>query len=296
MAFANNDGVKFGNITGTYNSATGTLTLRSSDATATISQFQEALRAVTYVDRNSANAILGIRSVTFRVSDGTLTSNAVTSYVTVTNPKTDVVVTSSIASSVFGQAVTVTATIGVARPGSGIPSATTANVTFLDGNTVIQGTVTYSVANGKLLATITTSSLTPGYHSIGAIYSGDAKFQGSSSPALKQTVFHAGTATKLATSATTTRQGQSITLKATISAVGLGSGTPSVGTGTAEVTFLDGKNLIVGIVSYNIVNGQLVATLTTTSLTKGIHTITAAYSRDAFFLDSKSTPIKLTIA
>ena len=296
LAFANNDGVKFGNITGTYNSTAGTLILRSPGATATISQFQEALRAVTYVDRNTANPILGIRPVTFRVSDGTLTSNSVKSYVTVANPNTSVVVTSSIASSVFGQAVTITATIGVARPGSGIPSAGTANVTFLDGNNVIQGTVTYGLANGKLLATITTTSLTPGYHAISAVYSGDANFQGSSSPALKQTVFHAGTATKLAATATTTRQGQSITLKATISAVGQGSGIPSAGTGTAAVTFLDGKNLIVGIVAYNIVNGQLVATLTTSNLTKGIHTITAAYSRDAFFLDSKSTPIKLTIA
>ncbi|KAF9123890.1 hypothetical protein BGX30_001209 [Mortierella sp. GBA39] len=42
-----NDGSTMGNITGSYNAATGTLTLTSSGATATIAQWQQALRSVS---------------------------------------------------------------------------------------------------------------------------------------------------------------------------------------------------------------------------------------------------------
>lgn len=49
LAFTNN-GSTMGNITASYNSGTGVLTLTSSGATATLAQWQAALRAVTYSD------------------------------------------------------------------------------------------------------------------------------------------------------------------------------------------------------------------------------------------------------
>jgi Ca2+-binding RTX toxin-like protein len=69
-----------GNITGSFNA--GTLTLMSPDATATVAQFQAALRLVTYVNTSSNPSTL-TRSVVYQVSDGSVLSNAVTSTITV---------------------------------------------------------------------------------------------------------------------------------------------------------------------------------------------------------------------
>src|SRR5262249_47290072 len=80
LAFVGNAAT--GNITGSFDSETGILTLTSAGATATVAQFQAALRLVTY--RNiSSNPSTFARSVDYQVSDGSLTSNIVTSLVTI---------------------------------------------------------------------------------------------------------------------------------------------------------------------------------------------------------------------
>ena len=56
-------------------------------------------------------------------------------------------------------------------------------MTFKDGTTVL-GTKTLS--SGR--ATLTTSILAVGWHSITAVYGGNANFTGSTSPALIQTI------------------------------------------------------------------------------------------------------------
>jgi hypothetical protein len=87
-------------------------------------------------------------------------------------------VASSLNPSTFGKLVTFTATVKAAT--SGTPTGT---VTFMDGTTVLgMGTL----SGGK--ATFATSGLTKGMHSIAAVYGGDGKFTGSTSPVLKQTV------------------------------------------------------------------------------------------------------------
>ncbi len=58
-----------GNIAGSYNAASGVLTLSSAGATATLAQWQAALRSVVY-DNASATPIIGARAVGFDVSDG----------------------------------------------------------------------------------------------------------------------------------------------------------------------------------------------------------------------------------
>lgn len=69
-----------GNITASYNSTIGTLTLTSAGATATVVQFQNALRSVCYKN-SSLNPTTTARVVEFRANDGSNTSNVLTSNV-----------------------------------------------------------------------------------------------------------------------------------------------------------------------------------------------------------------------
>ena len=80
----------------------------------------------------------------------------------------------SATSPVYGQQVTLTATVAVISPSTGTPSGGT--VTFMDGSTVL-GTATL----GAGTATLTTTALAVGPHSLSAVYSGTgAAFAGSS--------------------------------------------------------------------------------------------------------------------
>ena len=74
-----------GNITGSFNPTTGTLTLTSAGSTATVSQFQAALRLVTYRNTNGNPSLLS-RSIAYQVSDGSNLSNVLTSTVNVALP------------------------------------------------------------------------------------------------------------------------------------------------------------------------------------------------------------------
>jgi len=71
-----------GNITSSYDSATGTLTLDSAGQTATLAQFQNALRAVSYSNTSQVPTSTP-RKVEFQVNDGTITSNLLTSTITI---------------------------------------------------------------------------------------------------------------------------------------------------------------------------------------------------------------------
>jgi hypothetical protein len=66
LGFTNQNG-----ITGSYNSGTGLLTL---SGTATLAQYQAALRSVTYFDGNVSPTV-GARTVTFSVNDGFANNN-----------------------------------------------------------------------------------------------------------------------------------------------------------------------------------------------------------------------------
>ncbi|WP_205756393.1 DUF4347 domain-containing protein, partial [Aeromonas veronii] len=81
LAFTNN-GSTMGNISASYNSGTGVLTLSSAGATATLAQWQAALRAVTYAN-SSENPNTSARTVSFTVNDGTDASSASTKIVSV---------------------------------------------------------------------------------------------------------------------------------------------------------------------------------------------------------------------
>lgn len=78
-----NDSLTMGNISGSYNSATGVLTLTSSGATATQAEWQAALRAVTYANTSDKPSTTQ-RSVEFVVNNGAPDSNVVTSTINIT--------------------------------------------------------------------------------------------------------------------------------------------------------------------------------------------------------------------
>jgi len=83
LGFTNDNTSLYGDIAGSWNAATGTLTLISASGTATQAQFQQALRAVTFTNL-SDTPVAATRTVSFMVNDGSLDSNAVTREVTIT--------------------------------------------------------------------------------------------------------------------------------------------------------------------------------------------------------------------
>ena len=135
--------------------------------------------------------------------------------------------------------------------------------------TAISGTPSYSTAAGTTPGTysITVTGLTSANYSI-AFLPGTL------------TVTAASTTTTLVASPSSTQYGDPVTLTATVT---------SGATGT--VSFYDGSVLLgTGAVS----NG--IATLTTTTLVAGTHTITAVYNGDATYASSQSAPATVTVA
>jgi hypothetical protein len=195
------------------------------------------------------------------------TGNTATASLTVVKADTSTAVTSSVNPSVFGQAVTFTATLSAVAPGAGTATGT---VTFLDGGSPI-GTGTLSGG----VATFTTTALSVGSHTITTSYGGDTNFNGSTGTLASnpQIVNKTDTATAIASSANPSVFGQSVTFTATVSPVA-----PGAGTATGTVMFLDGGTPIgTGTLSGGVAN------LVTSALATGNHTITTSYGGDGNF-------------
>ena len=172
---------------------------------------------------------------------------------------------SSLNPSTFGASVTFTATL---------PVDATGVVTFLDGATSLgTGTITNGVA------TLTTTSLAGGTHSITAQYGGDVNYNSAVSTPVSQVVNMTSSTVALASSLNPSTFGASVTLTATVT---------SGATGT--VTFDDGAT---SLGTGNISSG--VATLTTSLLTGGTHSITAQYGGDSNYNGSVSTAVSQVV-
>ncbi len=193
------------------------------------------------------------------------TSSAQT--LTINTPASATVSLSVPATATVGTSVTFTATV------SGSGGTPTGTVIFMDGATTLGSVM---LTNGS--ASYSTSSLVIGSHSITADYGGDGVFGAASSSAQKLTINGYTAAVALAASPATTHPGQTVTLTATVTA-STGTATP-----TGSVTFLDGTT---SIGSMNLASGK--ATLTTTKLALGSHSITASYSGDSNFAAATST-------
>jgi hypothetical protein len=182
-------------------------------------------------------------------------------------------VTSSANPSAYGQLVTFTATVAPVAPGSGSPTGT---VTFLDGGSPIG---TGSVSGG--VATFATSTLSAGDHTITTSYGGDSNFNGSTGSLTgnPQVVNPSDSTTDVTTTVNPSVFGQSVTFTATVAPVAPGSGSPS-----GTVNFLDGGTPI----GSGTLSGGI-ATLTTSALTVGDHTITTDYAGDGNFNGSSGS-------
>ncbi len=187
-------------------------------------------------------------------------------------PATVTTVSSSTNPSMAGQQLTFTAVV-TAQGFAGTPTGT---VTFtIDGQ--VQSPVSLSVSGGNDEAQFVTSTLTAGAHSVTAAYSGDANVSPSSGSLPTQTVNAPNlptTTTSLASSVNPSRVGQQVTFTAVVTAQGF-QGMP---TGTVTFTF-DGQAQTP--VPLSIVGGMDEAQFTTSTLTAGPHSVTAAYDGDS---------------
>jgi hypothetical protein len=186
----------------------------------------------------------------------------------------------SVDPSTYGQKVTFTATVAPVVTGSTKP---TGSVQFLDGTTVL-ATVTLSTA-GKATYTTTAFALAVGGDSITAVYSGNTKFETSTSAILTQTVKADPAAISVKTSDATTVFGQSVTFTAIVASTSPGSGTP-----TGTVTFYDGST---PLMQETLSSGR--ATYSTSGLPLGSNSITVVYSGDGNYVGGTSTAISQTV-
>jgi Bacterial Ig-like domain (group 3)/Pro-kumamolisin, activation domain len=216
-------------------------------------------------------ANLGSNTVTFHSTDkaGNVETSKTVSFTI--KGATTTSVSSSKNPSVLGSPVTFTATV------TSTVGTATGTVTFKNGATTLG---TGSLVAGK--ATLTTSALTPGSHSITAVYGGGADFLASTSPVLTQTVL-AVTSTSVIASANPSVFGQTVTFTATVTSV-------TAGTITGSVTFKDG----ISVLGSGVISGGK-AKFSTSALAVGSHSITGVYSGNAAYATSTSSTLSHTV-
>ena len=176
-------------------------------------------------------------------------------------------------SSVYGQTVGLTATVGSA---SGTPDGA---VNFYNGDTLL-GTADLDGTAGNDQASISVANLPVGSDSLTAVYQGDGfvTFAGSGSSPVTEVVSLDPTTTSitLASPATTPVSGQALTYNVTVSANTPGTGTP---TGNVQLdidgTPVDTQTLSGGAASFNV-----------SGLGAGNHSVEALYSGDPDFAAS----------
>ena len=170
-----------------------------------------------------------------------------------------------------GQAVTFTATVTGSDP--------TGSVMFMDGTELMTDPVTLSSST----ATYSTSALAPGSHNISAVYDGDSSNGASASPPVAETVYvlPVASTTALSSSPATINVGEAATFTATVTGFNP----------TGTVTFIDGSATLGNPIELS--SGS--ASLTTTALAAGTHSVAASYSGDAANAGSTSAAVTETV-
>ena len=238
---------------------------QASCATSTLPLGNDQLTAVYGGDANFAETAPGTLTQVVK------TAGTSTSLVTNLNP------------SVVNQTLQFTAT--VTAPAGG--QVLTGKVTFTDNGNPISGCPAVAPTAG--VASCTTAALTASAtpHTIKAAYGSDTNFGGSFAT-VAQTVSQANTTLALASSGSPSTINQSVTFTATVTPQFAG---PVALAGTVSFTDSVTGTFIPGC-SAATVNGSGVAVCTTTALSTGTHTVTAAYGTDANFNSSNTTTVQ----
>ena len=226
---------------------------------------------------------LGANSITASSPSNAIYNSATSpaTLVTVAKGAGTVTLTSSVNPASTGQSVTFTALTNTGAIGS---------LTFLDGTTVLG----VGGINASGIATFTTSSLAIGSHPVTASFSGDTNLTAATSAVLTEVISKVPSAVAVTQSTPVQLLNSMVTFTANVT-------TPNP-TPTGMVTFYDGATSI-GTAPLST-NGTAIVTLSsngdaaysTTTLTAGPHTITAAYSGDTTFMSSTSAPITNIVA
>jgi hypothetical protein len=188
--------------------------------------------------------------------------------ITVSQASTALVLTASNNPSSLGQALTFVATI---MPQNG--GQVTGTVSFANGSTSL-GVASVS---GNV-ATLSTSALSIGTHSISAVYSGDNNFIGSTAAPMPEVVNKAVTSASVTSSANPANAGQNVRFTVTVSSSGP--------TPTGSVQFLKGTTVL-GTVKLK--SGT--ASYSTKTLPAGSNMISANYFGDFNNSGSNSAPV-----
>jgi Bacterial Ig-like domain (group 3)/PKD domain len=192
---------------------------------------------------------------------------------TITKASTKVALSASVNPVPYGSIYHVIATVSAVAPGGGTPTGT---VTFKEGATVLG---TEAIAGGT--ADYPVKELSPGKHTITAIYNGDANDEPSSeSPGYVETITKAPTKVVLSASVNPVPYGSIYHVIATVTAVAPGGGTPG-----GTVTFKEGATVLG---TEAIAGGT--ADYPVKELSPGKHTITAIYNGDANDEPSSESP------
>ena len=250
--------------------------------------------ATLTTDPTTHSLPVGCNYVTASYSgDGNFTSNNSTGdYLDVQMATTTTITSSSPNPSVCTEPVTLTATVSVVSPGSGIPTGT---VEFYDGTSCLGcATVASNPLDGSDSASFPTSGLSVGDHSISATYFGDGNTAASTSTSIDQDVY-IETATTIASSANPAiYSDEPVTLTAQVSTVGPVPVVGMVPTGTVDF-FDTTTNTDLGSGTPNGLGDWTLQISQSTPGIRGDDEITATYSGDGSFAGGTSSPLSQEI-
>ena len=273
----------------------GTVTFFDNTGSGPVSIGTASVNASTGIAALSPSSPLpvGANQITasFVATTGFSGSSASAQTETITAADTQTVLAPVPTPSIFGQALTFTATVSAMSPGTGIPPGT---VTFYDNTgsgPVAIGTGTVNTSTGQASFTTTAASPLPvGANSITASYGTTANYSGSTSAAQTQTVTAAGT-TITVTSSSSLVGGvpTSVYSEPVVFTAQVTPATPGTPFPTGTVTFFDGSTAI-GTGNINASTGQ--ATFTPAPpLNVGTHSITANFGATSSYTGSTSAAI-----
>lgn len=265
-------------VTSTGGTPTGTVTFKDGSTTLGTGTLSGGTATFT----TSSPLAVGNHAITavyagttaFGTSTGTLAGGY-----TVNKASTSTTVQSPTATTVYGQAESLSATVSVVAPGSGSPGGT------VDFKAVSPGNVTYDLGSspvvGGATATLTSTVVLPaGTYTVKAYYSGDTNFNASTSAGASETVGQASTTTAVASTASTVVYPNPVTFTATVGAVSPGSGTPG---GTVSFSVDGGAGVSVPL------SGGTAGYTPSSPLAPGHHTVSVTYNGSPNFRTSTGT-------